>query len=755
MPNPTHETVLAWSFEFQDKLEQLERQTFWIIIVLIAAAAVIPLALMASTPDNLPHLAVSFACLGAAALLALLNRVNYLLAAWSAVAASFLILWSFTGPLGLASLVGLSFIPCGLAILSISRPAGALAAGLLTLFLAFAPPQVLPVDGAARLGAGAAAWLVVGLIWMTLNPLLVTVQWAWSGYRQSLALLEEARATQVKLSQALEDLSGMNSQLTQMNRLAQNLRAVAEEERSIKEQFVANVSHELRTPLNMIIGFCETLAEARSNYGVSLPPAMQADLAVVLRNSQHLSSLIDDVLDLSQIEAGQMALSKERASIVEIVEAAAVAVRPLYESKNLYLRVETGDGEALPPVLCDRTRIREVILNLLSNAGRFTEKGGVTIHVCKEEQHIRVNVRDTGPGISAEAQERLFQPFQQLDPSIRRRWGGTGLGLSISKRFVELHDGQMGVQSCPGEGATFFFKLPLEPALPPDSGALRWINRYGMFVERTRPPVIEAAPAPPRLVVVERGDVLSRLLRRYLENAEVKTLASLEEAARDLAELPAQALLVNTERVEDALRGLREQPALPSGVPALLCSLPDASVLDRDARIAGYLVKPVRKDTLLAALDGLGTLLKTILIVDDEPDVLLLFRRMLRSAGRGYQVLRAETGKQALEIIAQKRPDVILLDLVMPEMDGFRFLALRDEDPDLREIPVFLISARDPHGQPIVADSLAIAHPGGLSIQKLLSYIQFTVHLLARTELAERSPDPARPADPRGSAASE
>jgi len=167
-----------------------------------------------------------------------------------------------------------------------------------------------------------------------------------------------------------------------INRLADGLRQEAEEARRAKEQFVANVSHELRTPLNMIIGFSEMILNAPQTYGASpsggrLPPALLADLAVSLRNAQHLASLIDDVLDLSQIEAGQMALVRARVALPEVIEEALVAVRPLFESKGLSLRADLENG--LPEVSGDRTRIREVLLNLLSNAGRFTEQGRVTV----------------------------------------------------------------------------------------------------------------------------------------------------------------------------------------------------------------------------------------------------------------------------------------------------------------------------------------------------------------------------------------
>ncbi|MCP4534139.1 MAG: HAMP domain-containing histidine kinase, partial [Delftia sp.] len=278
---------------------------------------------------------------------------------------------------------------------------------------------------------------------------------------------------------------------------------VAEEARRAKEEFVANVSHELRTPLNMIIGFSEIITESPQVYGASLPPALLADIGAIQRNSRHLSRLVDDVLDLSQIEAGRMALNKEWASLPDIIGAATLAVRPLFESKGFYL--ETDIPPDLPPVFCDSTRVRQVLINLLSNAGRFTERGGVRVRIERAENEIVISVSDTGPGIGVEAQQKLFEPFQQLDSSIRRRHDGSGLGLSISKRFVEMHVGKMWIESQVGVGATIYFSLPLEtplPAIPGGGSALRWFNPYQPYEKRTRR---SKAPAPsfvPRYVLL-------------------------------------------------------------------------------------------------------------------------------------------------------------------------------------------------------------------------------------------------------------
>jgi signal transduction histidine kinase/CheY-like chemotaxis protein len=621
----------------------------------------------------------------------------------------------------------LLFIPAGLVTVSYGGLAGVGAGAVLTLLFIIAPGPVAQAAPVIRTLAGISVWSVVGLIWLTLRPLITAVDWSWKAYWQSLKLLEQSREFQVRLQQALEDLTESNSQLNRLNVLANNLRHAAEEERRIKEQFVANVSHELRTPLNMVIGFCEMILKSPETYAAEgvkkLPANLLADLQVVLRNSQHLSSLIDDVLDLSQIEAGQMALVKEWVEIPGVVDAAVTAVRPLYESKHLSLAAEI-DPE-LPRVFCDRTRIREVLLNLLSNAGRFTTEGGVSIRVWCEPDGVLFSVADTGPGISAEDRGKLFQPFQQLDPSIRRKHGGTGLGLNISKSFVELHEGKMWVESQQGKGTTFFFRLPLEPPAVAPAGVSRWVNPYITYQARTRRPFHPEVDRRPRALVVEGGAILQRLFTRYLPNMEILHAVSLTEAREMLQKTPAHMVVINQQPGEEHLAELIAA-ALPDDTPAVMCSVADPIHYAPAPDVPEMLVKPITQEVLLSALDKLSVSspVQSILLVEDEPDAQKLFVRMLTSAGRGYRVARAGNGAQALRMLTRQSFDVILLDLVMPEMDGYQFLRLRGEDPRLQSIPVILISAQDTRGHMIVSSFVAAARPGGISVQQLLDSVQ-------------------------------
>jgi signal transduction histidine kinase/CheY-like chemotaxis protein len=668
-----------------------------------------------------------------------LRRWNPLPAAWTLVIGLIVQVLMVVAWAQIPAALYLLIVPSGLAVLGIGSVGSTIIALLCTGVLLFVPSPPLPPDSVLRFVTLIGIWTVVGFTRLTLGPLLTAMEWSWSSCEESRRLLEQAREYQEQLNQTVADLADANLQLIRLNRLTQGLRQEAEDARRAKEQFVANVSHELRTPLNMIIGFSEMVVRAPHIYGGNIPKTLLADLDVVRRNSQHLSSLIDDVLDLSQIEAGRVSLTKERVALCEVIESAVTAVRPLYESKGLLLRTEVVQG--LPLVMCDLTRIRAVLLNLLSNAGRFTERGGVKVCAWQEGSEVVVSVTDSGPGIADSEKEKLFQPFQQLDGSIRRRYGGSGLGLAISRSFVELHGGRMWLESKKGVGTTFYFRLPIDPPAPMESSPARWISPSWRHEEPIRHSLAPKITARPRLVVLESSDSLQRLLKRFLDGTEIQPVADLDQAVQEITRVPTQALIINDVSVSEALHRLSRSAGLPNGTPAIICSVPGEREAAHALGVSDYLVKPIVRETLLGALERLHVRSGTILIVDDEPDALRMFQRMLTSAGRGYQVLRASDGQQALDILREQQPDAILLDLVMQGMDGFHLLEVRSRDPVLCRIPVVIISARDPAGQPIVSNAVAATCGGGLSVPQLLSCIQALSAILSPIgQVADQAP---------------
>jgi len=285
--------------------------------------------------------------------------------------------------------------------------------------------------------------------------------WLAAYLRQAQQQLETTRNHRAGLMQALADLEHANRQLALMNERVIALQRIAEEAQKAKTSFVARVSHEFRTPLNMIIGLTDLIVEKPEIYDAALSPRLRDTLRIVHRNSQHLSDMVNDVLDLSRLESDHLVLHRERVAIGEIVAVAVEAVRPLLENKNLALCIEIDPD--VPAVYCDRTRIEQVLLNLVSNATRYTDHGQITIAATQRGQSVCVRVTDTGQGIAPADRERIFEPFAQGSSATWRDKGGSGLGLSISKQFIELHGGRIWVESALGVGTTFIYQSLYPP----------------------------------------------------------------------------------------------------------------------------------------------------------------------------------------------------------------------------------------------------------------------------------------------------
>ena len=292
----------SWSSELRNLIDQLQKDAILGAMIGLFAAGVTLLGGPGEFVDPIRRMISAATLFLLMAIVWNLQRWGQRIALWALATgclAGMVLVAAWTG---YGAVVCLLVIPAGLATLAIGVPAGVGVAAAGSLLLLLAPQSLVPATTSLRVFSGVAMWGTVAMIWLTSRPLLTAVHWAWSGYEQNSRLLDQSRDFQLQLMQALEDLSQANLQLTRLNQQAHALRQLAEDERRTKEEFVANVSHELRTPLNMIIGFCELITRAPDTYGSRLPPALLADLAVVLRNSKHLASLVDDVLDLSQIE---------------------------------------------------------------------------------------------------------------------------------------------------------------------------------------------------------------------------------------------------------------------------------------------------------------------------------------------------------------------------------------------------------------------------------------------------------------------
>ena len=377
-----------------------------------------------------------------------------------------------------------------------------------------------------------------------------------------------------------------------------------------------------------------------------------------------------------------------------VIQEALETISDLLEGRHLTLRAEVAPD--LPLLQLDRARIRQVLINLLNNAARFTETGTVLVRAEVVDGEAVVSVTDTGIGIPSQELIRIFDEFHQVDMSLRRRKEGAGLGLAISKRFVELHGGRIWAESQLGRGSTFSFVLPLTPEAPVTS-SLRQTRR------------LTPAPAPEgvTLVVIDPDPAVGETLRRYLGDYRILQCAAPGEAVALVEAWQPRAVVLNLSPDEEHLELLREASArLPAHLPVLGCSLPSQSWMARQRGVSGCLTKPVSRQALLdalarvyatRALDGA----RRVLVVDDDRHFVQLVARYLESVGGwrtpdgGYRVSWAYEGQEALERIGEAPPDVILLDLVMPGLDGFALLQVLQGEAAWREIPVIIVTATD------------------------------------------------------------
>jgi signal transduction histidine kinase/DNA-binding response OmpR family regulator len=455
-----------------------------------------------------------------------------------------------------------------------------------------------------------------------------------------------------------------------------------------KSEFLASMSHELRTPLNAIIGFSEVLLERM--FG-ELNERQDEYLRDIWSSGKHLLELLNDILDLSKIEAGQMVLNRSEFIVRKSLDYCLSLVRERALKQGILLSLEVDPEVGL--LDADRLRFRQVVLNLLSNAVKFTPDGGrVDIRASIRDQDLVVTVADTGMGVAAEDHQRIFDSFQQgTRPAGQAE--GTGLGLTLSKRIVELHGGTIWVESEVGTGATFGFTLPAgseEPVSAP-------VPLTGMDPGLTTKP----APGPgPTVVVVEDDRRSFDLLRAHLEAAGVRVVGARdgEEGLDTVRRLsPAGVILdILLPGIDgwEVLARLKADPRT-APIPVIVVSMLDERGRGFALGAAEYLVKPVGKEQLLAAVYRAAAMPErehTVVAIDDDPRVIKLVRANLEP--EGWTVLGAPTGREGLALIRERQPSVVLLDLLMPGMDGFEVVEALRAEPGTKTIPVVILTSK-------------------------------------------------------------
>lgn len=560
---------------------------------------------------------------------------------------------------------------------------------------------------------------------LTVRNLYLTLYWAWDRAMAVQRNEEMLLDRQGELARALKALDVAYKQLEHLNYDLARAREAAEEAKWAKQQFATNISHELRTPLNVILAFSEMMYLSPGSYSVPLPPPYRGDIREIYRSSKHLLKLTEDVLSLSKIEAREMKIHPEPVQLPEIVTEVLGMIRPLLRGKDVELRAELPCD--LPPVVIDRVRIGQVLLNLLNNARRFTEHGNITVSAGLEAEHVKVTVADTGAGIPPDKLNQVFKEFRQLDNPGSLQQDGTGLGLAISKRFVEMHGGGIWAESegLPGRGSRFYFTLPLREFQLVEAGP------------REFAPVVRTPTGRGRtILLLDQDPYIARMLEEGLEDYQVVVVKNMAEVPGLVQEKHVQAIVLNQAQPSLAWQQMLELRSQPGDIstPLILCPLVGPRHLGQALGIKNYLVKPVTREALGDLINRLDRPIERILIIDDDPRMANLLMRLLADIGE-HELSWAVNGQEGLQKMqVEPLPDLVLMDLGMPEMDGYNLLARMREDPGLDHLPVAIITAHT--GSPdeerrLGGKSFFITHPAGFSNDEVLHYLRHTLEAVA------------------------
>jgi signal transduction histidine kinase/CheY-like chemotaxis protein len=496
----------------------------------------------------------------------------------------------------------------------------------------------------------------------------------------------------------------------------------------MKSEFLANMSHELRTPLNAIIGFSELLQE--QFYG-PLNTDQDEYLTNIRTAGEHLLGLINDILDLSKIEAGRMELDREELDLPRVLASSITILKEKAHTHGVQLSVDAGDTGI---ITADARKLKQIIFNLLSNAVKFTPSGGaVTLTARTDGAMVEIAVADTGVGISPEGQQKLFREFTQVDGSLSRRHEGTGLGLALTKRLVELHGGTISVRSAPGAGSTFTVRMPVADRDAEHGVQYETDTLVGSSLE---PQTVDTEH--PLILIVEDDDPTAALIAAYLESAGYETARARNgeeglQMARTLK--PGGITLDVMMPVMDGWAFLEASSADAelAKIPIIVLSLADDLKHGYSLGASAVLGKPIRREALFAALEKVNLVPKgsdpaRVLVIDDDPKAVDLVSDYLASFG--HQVLKAYGGAHGVEIADDEHPDLVILDLMMPEVNGFMVVDKLRETPRTSDIPIIILTAKIVSAEErrrLNGHIVAIAEKSGINRATFLSEVNRAV----------------------------
>lgn len=490
---------------------------------------------------------------------------------------------------------------------------------------------------------------------------------------------------------------------TKAEQEVRDARDAAIEANQAKSAFLANMSHELRTPLNAVIGYSEMIKEEIEFMrddgvdGAQAAAEFLPDLTRIRSAGTHLLALINDILDLSKIEAGKMNIHVEMFEVDELIEDIRSTIVPLAQKNHNTMRVEVSDE--LGYMNSDATKVRQILFNLLSNACKFTSEGTVTLRVTPDDSYEQLvcEIEDSGVGMSQEQLDKIFEAFTQADASTTREFGGTGLGLTITRHFCALLDGTIDVESTLGEGSTFTVRLALNMGagdVPQDASQ----DVEGGGLSETSTPIDDDSQT---VLVIDDDATMRDLLRRVLEREgfAVATAASGSEGLVLAEQLQPDAITLDVMMPQmdgwTLLSKLKESPEL-ADIPVVMVTMVDESARGYALGADHYMVKPIDRRRLVDILDSYrnsSAEAGDVLVVEDDEPTRGLLRRTLE--GDGWRVVEADNGQAGLDRLDTMEPDLVLLDLMMPKMDGFEFLRQFRERDAYRGVPVIVVTAKE------------------------------------------------------------
>ncbi len=527
-------------------------------------------------------------------------------------------------------------------------------------------------------------------------------------------ILEQTRDHRAELSRALKSLEIAYSIQNRMQHDLMIAKKMAEEAGSIKQQFAANISHELRTPLSLILGFSEIMYQSSEVYGdMEWSPALRRDIYQIYSNSLHLQKMIDDVLILSKYDIAEFTLKPERTDLAPFLLATADVARDLFRGTTNTFKTDLQAH--LPVIDMDQTRIRQVIFNLINNANRFTDRGEITLKARVEAEKVIISVSDTGLGIPTEKLSQIFDSFYQADYSLSREYHGAGLGLAICKRFVTTHNGDIWVESALNQGSTFSFSLPMTVQKSYS------INRHKNQLEDPN-----LMLAKPRILVTDPDPLITTMLQRNLPEYELICMEK-NQSIEELVKVYFPQAIVHNTQIENI-----NQYVYKTNDPILIikCSLPSQTWQSAFPQVIDRLSKPISSDVFMKSIAKAGPL-KSILIVDDDWGFIQLIQRMFEAAKSPLNIQTAHNGKMAIAAMRNEIPDIVLLDMIMPEMGGVEVLRAMTSDQRLCHVPVIILTGDDireiSQGDP--ESDVVIQRAGGLTPMEVLTCIKAAVSI--------------------------